>query len=90
MAEARKARPRPSGWLMRRIPPVTGDRERWGGGLRRAELAAELHVRDDPVFTASLWACYQRGQVDFIGDFVVAPAPALGGGGQANEEGDGK
>jgi hypothetical protein len=46
---------------------------RWAGGLRWAELAAALHVREfDKTFIASVWACRQRGQVDLCRDYVVA------------------
>ena len=64
--------PRPSGYLLRRIPQVAAE-PRWGGGLSRAELANALHVREyDQVFTLSLLVCYRRRQVDFWRDYVIA------------------
>jgi hypothetical protein len=67
-------RPRPSGYLLRRIPKIVAAAP--GGGLGRDELAAALRVKHaaDPVFVASLMVCYRRGQVDFVRDYVVAPA----------------
>jgi hypothetical protein len=69
-----KPRPRPSGYLLRRIPKVVAAAP--GGGLSRDELAAACRVTHaaDEVFLVSLMVCYRRGQVDFVRDYVVAPA----------------
>jgi hypothetical protein len=62
-----------SPYLLRRIPEVAAE-PRWCGGLSRADLAAALRVREsDPAFTASLFACYRRGQIDFAYGYVVVP-----------------
>lgn len=64
---------RPSGWLMHHIPLAVSAAA--GGGCSRSELAAALDSPEhDKTFDASLWACYRRGQVDFCGGYVVAPA----------------
>jgi len=65
----------PSGRLMRRIAEVVAE-PRWGGGLSRDQLAAELRVRPwDRVFLSSLFACYRRGLVRLAGGYVVVPWP---------------
>lgn len=64
--------PRPSGWLIHHIPLAVAAAA--GGGCSRSELAAVLCTRDDKTFDVSLWVCYRRGQVDFCGGYVVAPA----------------
>ena len=65
-------RPRPSGWLLRRIPQAVAGAP--GGGCSRADLAAVLHVSEyDQVFISSLMVCYARGQVDFCWGHVTAP-----------------
>lgn len=64
-------RPRPSGWLLRRIPAAVAASP--GGGCSRADLAAALHVREDETFAVSVLACHARGQVQFCWGYVVAP-----------------
>jgi hypothetical protein len=64
---------------MRRIAAEVAD-PKWCGGLRWAELAVALHVREfDRVFIASVWACRRRGQVDMCRDYVVAVPEHDGG-----------
>jgi hypothetical protein len=62
----------PSPYLMRRIAAEVAD-PKWCGGLRWAELADALNVREfDRAFIASVWACRRRGQVDMCGGYIVA------------------
>lgn len=66
--------PRPSAWLLRRIPVIVAEIP--GAGCSRADLAAALHVREsDRVLDVSLWACYGRRAIDLCQGYVVAPAP---------------
>jgi len=80
----------PSGYLMRRIAAEVAD-PKWCGGLRWAELADALKVREyDKTFVASVWACRRRGHVDMCGGYVVAvpdetASPAPGGGDHGKE-----
>lgn len=67
------AQPRPSAWLMRRIPELTAAAP--GSGCSKTELAAALHVRErDQVFDRSMWACYRRRTIDLCQGYIVAPA----------------
>ena len=66
--------PGPDWFLIRRIARLVAE-PRFGGGLRREELARQLGMREwDPRLRQALGIAYRNRMVDFVGyEYVVAP-----------------